>query len=520
MPEAGSTAARFGDGPGLRRVGDTGLLLELPGLAEVLSVQAQLQERPAEGQVDVVAAARTVLVTVRTPAHVPPLVARLRAIDTSRPVERDDALVVIEVVYDGEDLADVARYTGLSADAVVDAHTGTPWTAAFGGFAPGFVYLTGGDPRLEVPRRDSPRTVVPAGSVALAGAFSSVYPRRSPGGWQLLGHTSAVLWDDHRADPALLHPGNRVRFEAVREVIEVSPPDASAGVAEGDAGLVVTTSGLLSTVQDLGRPGRMALGVAGSGALDRASLRQANRLVGNPVGAAGIESLNGGLGLRAVQDQALAVTGASVELVVSTPDGVERDVPLHAPFLLRAGEILKQSAPAEGLRSYTAVRGGVLVEQTLGSSSTDSMSGLGPPPLTPGSTLAVGAPGPGAVGEAELPRTPRSPELLRVVPGPREDWFDDGELARLCAVEWTVTAQSDRIGLRLDGPALRRSGDGELPSEGTVPGALQVPPSGLPVLFLADHPVTGGYPVIAVVVAADLDRAAQLPPGSVVRFTG
>lgn len=536
----------------LRAVGDRGLLVELPGLTEVLSIQSQLQARPADGQVDVVAAACTVLVTVRDAVHLEALAERLRTTDPTLPVEVEDTLVTIEVQYDGEDLAEVARRTGLSEDAVVTAHSSRPWTASFGGFAPGFAYLTGGDPRLEVPRRDSPRTAVPAGSVALAGAFSAVYPRESPGGWQLIGRTDAVLWDTHREQPALIRPGNRVRFVPVRHRVQVGasagspgrsappsepaergapgeaatsgeapacPVDVGAAHAMESPHLVVVHPGLSSTLQDLGRPGLMSLGVAEAGALDRSAARQANRLVGNTAGAAVIESLNGGLALEAGTDQVLAVTGADVGLTIAMPDGREREPLVCAPFLLRAGEVLRQSAPATGLRSYTAVRGGFAAEEVLGSRSTDSMSGLGPEPLATGTPLAVAAQAPASpVGDPESLRRAASPEVLRIRPGPRDDWFGAEGLERLCSSDWTVSAQSNRIGLRLDGPALQRTREGELPSEGTVGGALQVPPSGLPVLFLADHPVTGGYPVIAVVVSADLDRAAQLPPGSTVRF--
>ncbi len=515
-----SPSAADPGGISLRPVGDRALLAELPGLPEVLSVQAQLRQDPVEGQVDVVPAARTVLVTVGDARQVAALAERLRTLDLDLTAGQDDTLITIEVQYDGDDLADVAARTGLSEEAVVAAHTATPWVAAFGGFAPGFAYLTGGDPRLEVPRRDSPRTAVPAGSVALAGDFSAVYPRESPGGWQLIGRTDAVLWDIHRTEPALISPGNRVRFTAVRELVEVRSGAGAGGAtpAPENPGLTVVHPGLYSALQDLGRPGLMALGVAGAGALDRAALRQANRLVGNASGSTVIESVHGGLVLEADEDQVLAVTGADVDLTISLPDEGEREPALCAPFLLRAGEVLRQSPPASGLRTYTAVRGGFEAEEVLGSRSTDSMSGLGPPALAPGMRLAVGRPAPGStVGNPEEPRRAGAPEVLRVIPGPREDWFDDG-LVRLCSTDWTVTAQSNRIGLRLDGPALGRSRGGELPSEGTVRGALQVPPSGLPVLFLADHPVTGGYPVIAVVVTADLDRAAQLAPGSVVRF--
>ncbi len=357
--------------------------------------------------------------------------------------------------------------------------------------------------------------------MALAGGYSAVYPRESPGGWQLIGRTTAELWNIDRPQPALITPGNRVRFTSVREVITTAPKAARTTAERGgaEAALRVISPGLHSVFQDLGRPGYASLGVARSGALDLASFRQANRLVGNPASSAVIESLNGGLVLEALTDQVLAVTGAQAGLTVANPTGAVRPFRGCAPFLLPAGHELRIAAPGRGLRTYTSLRGGFDVKASLGSRSTDSMSGIGPAALVGGQLLPRGKPLPGSVvGDPELPRDPRTPEMLGIIPGPRTDWFEQGEIDRLCAVEWTVTARSNRIGLHLDGPALRRFRHGELASEGTVSGALQVPPSGLPVLFLADHPVTGGYPVIAVVRSDDLDRAAQLPPGSRVRF--
>lgn len=193
--------------------GDAALLVEVDGLPEVLSLAAVMRaERPAE-VLDVVPAARTVLVIADAPTSVDGLVRWVTSLSSAT---LSDAVygeeVEIPVIYDGPDLAEVSRLTGLSEDDVVAAHTETPWQIAFGGFAPGFAYLTGGDPRLAVPRKDEPRTSVPAGSVGLAGEFSGVYPRASPGGWQLIGRTDAQLWDAERDPPALLVPGGTVRF--------------------------------------------------------------------------------------------------------------------------------------------------------------------------------------------------------------------------------------------------------------------------------------------------------------------
>jgi len=519
--------ARTGRVAGVRPAGTRAVLAELAGTGDVLALRALLQEHPLPGQVDVLAAARTVLVTADSPASARRIAATLPELDLTAPDQRDGGLVVIDTVYDGEDLAEVARLTGLGADDVVAAHTGQLWTVAFAGFAPGFGYLLGEDSALEVPRRSSPRTAVPAGAVALAGTYSAVYPRRSPGGWQLIGHTTARMWDLSRDQPALAAPGQRIQFRAVRESLDIAPdsaPAADAPAREAASGLRIISPGLQSLIQDLGRAGRAGLGVSAAGALDRASLRRANRLVGNAASAAVIETVAGGLQVRAVGDQVLAVTGAPGELTITAgDDGVasDRTVPMATPFALLDGETLSLGAPASGFRSYVALRGGVDVPPVLGSRSTDTLAGLGPAPLAAGQTLAAGgSTESGVVGHPEV--QPDFPDagvtVLDVVPGPRADWFDRAALDAFTAQEWTVKPQSNRVGMRLDGTPLSRTRDGELASEGTVSGALQVPPEGLPVLFLADHPVTGGYPVIAVVVDAHLDRAGQVPIGGTIRF--
>ncbi len=267
----------------------------------------------------------------------------------------------------------------------------------------------------------------------------------------------------------------------------------------------VVETGPLATVQDLGRPGSAALGIATSGAFDRAALRLANRLVGNPDGAAAIEFTLGGLVVRFVDSVTVALTGAVC------PGAPDWGVPLSRP----AGSSLRLGGPRTGLRSYLAVRGGLAVDAVLGSRSTDTLSGLGPAPLRPGDVLPVGR-GTGAVTGASAAEPAPRP-LLRVRFGPRDDWFTPTARAALVGAEWTVRAESDRIGIRLDGPVLERAVPGELPSEPTLPGALQVPADGRPILFGPDGPVTGGYPVIAVVT--DLDPAAQLRPGDRLRFS-
>lgn len=276
----------------------------------------------------------------------------------------------------------------------------------------------------------------------------------------------------------------------------------------------VVRAGPFTTIQDLGRPGHAHLGVGRSGAVDRPSVRLANRLVGNHEGAAALELTFGVLALRATASTTVALTGAPCSVRV---DRRLRD--LATAITLTPGQVVEVGAPTRGVRTYLALRGGIQVERVLGSAATDVLSGLGPEPLRDGDRLDIGTPTAAlpAVDAVPLAQLPDE-VVLRVVPGPRADWFTTDALATLGAAHFEATSSSDRVGVRLDGPVLERATQGELLSEGMVEGAVQVPADGHPVVFLADHPVTGGYPVIAVVHPDDLPLAAQLRPGQAVRF--
>ncbi|MGO2534456.1 5-oxoprolinase/urea amidolyase family protein [Arthrobacter rhombi] len=518
----------------LRWAGTRTLLLEVDTLEDVMALHSRLVDSPLPGQIDALAAAATVMLAFDTRAHALAASTVLGHLEKSPDATVAGRDITVEVVYDGDDLAEVARMTGLGTDGVITAHTAQVWTAAFGGFAPGFSYLHGEDACLEVPRRQSPRPAVPAGSVALAGRFSAVYPAPSPGGWQLIGHTEAVMWDLGREHPALVRPGDRVRHRAVRELVRIQPTPRGprpVGQSARDANgprpaLLVLSPGPQSLIQDLGRPGLGDLGVPAAGAADTVSARQANRLMGNPADAAVIETLVGGLRLRADGELTLALTGAAAGAQISGTYG-RRLMASGRPFALHDGETLTVRAPESGLRSYLAVRGGLEVPQVLGSRSTDTLSGIGPAPLISGTSLPVGSAARGhIVGYPEaalLPRPEAGAVNLRITSGPRADWFASEAIDGLCRAPWSVGNHSNRIGLRLetgtDQTPVERSRTGELSSEGTAIGSVQIPPSGLPLLFLTDHPVTGGYPVIAVVVPEDLPAAAQVPPGASIRFT-
>ncbi|MGV9633100.1 5-oxoprolinase subunit C family protein [Nocardia rhamnosiphila] len=282
--------------------------------------------------------------------------------------------------------------------------------------------------------------------------------------------------------------------------------------------LAIHACGPQTLIQDLGRAGVRNSGVGASGAADRACFALANRMVGNRPGAAAIECLLGGLTATTDTTVAIAVTGANAPLTID-----DLAHPHACTVWLHPGQTLRLGVPTRGLRTYFAVRGGIAVDPVLGSRSTDTLSGIGPAPLTTGDQLPIGHDKQAfpSVDLAPWPPIPAGEVVLEALLGPRDEWFTDP--GALTSGTWQVSTNSNRIGVRLDRsdprlPALQRSRAGELSTEAVAPGSIQIPPSGQPVIFLADHPVTGGYPVIGVLADTDIDRAAQIRPGQHVRF--
>jgi KipI family sensor histidine kinase inhibitor len=507
--------------------GEDAVLIELADLPTTLALFAGLRAALPAGVTGLVPAARTLM--VRFDPDVTDLTRLADIIAGVELVAHDggsSAMHEIPVVYDGEDLEAVAKHLRCSIAELIRRHTAAVYTVAFAGFAPGFDYLTCDDPLFDVPRRQSPRTRVPAGAVALGGKFAGIYPTDSPGGWQILGRTRVKMWDPARARPALFAPGDRVRFRAVNKDTETLPPRAGRDVSPTPTpskGLLVTRAERPALFQDLGREGYADQGVGESGALDRAALIDANICVGNSEGAAALEICLGGFALKTDRPVTIAVTGAPAPLAVSTADGRTYWAPLGRPFALRAGDELKLEPPSAGTRSYLSLRGGFRTESVLGSASTDLLGKIGPAPVVQGSILvpADDAAGPVNASGSIPKRLPKASETvtLDIVPGPRADWFSAQSIERLFSQPWKVSAESSRVGARLVGAEpLARAITGELPSEGTVLGAIQVPPSGQPIIFLADHPLTGGYPVIGVIARHHRDLAGQTPIGAMIRF--
>ncbi len=432
--------------------------------------------------------------------------------------------VDIAVTFDGPDLDEVATDTGCTVSTVVERLCRAELQVAFVGFAPGFPYLVGLPPDLaSVRRRPSPRPSVPAGSVAVAGGFASVYPRATPGGWKLLGRTGTRLFDPEQPPYALLRPGDRVRFSVLGGDREVETPADGAGTvtpprptvrAAGHRFIEVLDPGLLSLVEDGGRQSVAGLGVPRGGPADPATMRLANRLVGNPDGCAAIEVTAVGPTLRVSCD-------AHLGAVASYPDGIEMRVdgfPVGADVVVpvRHGQVISVGRIRRGLRAYVAVSGGIETPLVVGSRSTDLLSGLGLGPLMAGDQLDLGPPSrPHGQLSAPLEVVPvHRPTVIRVLAGPRPSEDDP-----LAPGPWTVGAASNRIGLRLSGPGRSPSSDGaEIRPTGMITGAVQLPPDGNPIILLPDHATTGGYRVVACVIAADLPLLGQLGPGDTVAF--
>lgn len=511
------------------------VLVELPSLDAVLALHADLKSRPLDGIEEMIPAAQTLMLRF-DPARLSSktLAETLPQRDYATQSTPAESWVEIPMRYDGEDLTEVANLTGLSVDEIIRRHEQSEFTVGFCGFAPGFAYLVGGDPTLHVARRPTPRTQVPAGAVALGGVYCGVYPQASPGGWQIIGTTTMTMWDPHRNPPAILTPGTRVRFHNLASGRAASPLPASViarPAADGElrgaetAYLEVVTTPLPVLVQDLGRTGHASIGVTASGAMDRGSLVAANRAVGNSPNLPALEITFGSLSFDCSAETMVALSGAPVAIAVQRKSGERVDGAMDQPIPVQAGDRIKLGYPPRGVRTYLAVRGGFNVPDVLGSASRDTLSALGPSPLTKGSIIAIGHKIPQRktplIERTMVEPLPAADELieLEVTLGPRADWFSEASIAAFIAHTWRVTPQSSRVGLRLRGEtALQRHRATELPSEGMCRGAIQVPHDGQPVLLLADHPVTGGYPVIAVVAEHHLDLAGQLPPGAQIRF--
>jgi KipI family sensor histidine kinase inhibitor len=523
------TATALGDRAVVVRLGSA---IDAATGARVLDLAQAIVAAALPGVVDVVPAYTSVTVHYRwydlpEPARHEPwrwLQQRLLALAAApagrgRP-PRTIELPVCYLPPHAPDLDDVAARTGLTAAAVVERHAGATYRVAFIGFRPGFPYLIGLDPALAVPRLDTPRARVAAGSVGLGGAQTGVYPAAGPGGWRLIGRTPARLFDPDRDPPSLLAAGDLVRFTPVDagrfEALAAGAAlaaDAPTASASGPAVLRIGSGGIHASLQDPGRPGWRHLGIGAGGAFDPACAALANLLVGNASQDPVLELAIRGPQLELLRPATVALTGAGMR---AQAGGAA--LPFDRPVALPAGTGIRFQPTGHGARAWLAVAGGFAAPRWFGSASVDAGSGQFGAALAAGDTLHLERP---PADDAEAATGPvgwwiessvdlDQPAMLRFV----VDADADAELvADLAGRLWRVAAAADRTGIRLDGAPLAAPAGGSRISAGVLPGTLQLPADGRPILLGPDGQTVGGYPVLGHVIEADLGRMAQLKPG-------
>ncbi|MGH7308441.1 MAG: 5-oxoprolinase subunit PxpB [Candidatus Rokuibacteriota bacterium] len=449
--------------------------------------------------------------------------------------------VQLPCCYDPElglDLVAAAQRIGATPEELVALHAGASYLVYFIGFTPGLPYMAGMPDRLGIPRLETPRTRVAAGSVGIGGGQCCIYSVDSPGGYWILGRTPLKLYDPDAREPTLLRPGDRVRFRPISraEFVEIedrgrdsdrvaycSPTVIPGGHGRGaspgaHAQITIQDPGPQTTVQDLGRPGHLRYGIPPSGPVDRAAFILANRLVGNGDGAAGLECTVAGPRFVAEAPCAIAVTGAAMPLSVNG-----RDASTWTTLPLRAGDVVKLGPTGAGVRAYVAFSGGIDVPEVLGARATYLRGRLGGPggrALQRGDVLALfPAPPPAlrSVPPFARPRLDAEPEIS-IVLGPQDDRFTAEGIAALLAGPYEMLAQSDRMGARLRGPRITHNAGHDIISDGIALGSIQVPGDGQPIALLVDRQSTGGYTKVATVCSFDVGRLGQVKPGQRLRF--
>lgn len=462
-------------------------------------------------------------------------------------------IVKIPVCYGarfGADLHDMEKMLHLDMDEIIAIHSATDYKVHMIGFLPGFPYLGGLDKRLACPRLDTPRVKIPAGSVGIGGAQTGIYPVASPGGWRLIGQTPLVMYDPEREEPTLLKAGDYVRFvpisldewyeirraadrgtyepeiiysdtirKAKQERTDIQEKTKVLETKkESQMKLTVTYPGTLTTVQDRGRFGMQEFGITQCGAMDQDACNLANRLVENDGSEAVLEMTVMGASFSIEGKGLIALTGADMQ-----PKLNHVPIPMNQAIPVKSGDVLEMGMAVNGCRSYLAVSGGFDIETVMGSRSTDLKSGIGG---FCGRALRVndvlyGSETPIVIGNTRLKvqRKPYSQSItLRFIPGPQADMFSREAMQGFLQAVYKVDAKSDRMGCRLEGPAITALNGTDIVSDGIAAGSIQVPANGKPIVLMSDHQTTGGYAKIGTVISADLPKLAQLMPGGQVKF--
>jgi KipI family sensor histidine kinase inhibitor len=493
---------------------DGAALVDFPGASEeeanraARALAGALVRANLSGLLDAVPAARTLLLVFD-----PEVVSRIRLENAVARLQGATAgpgaasrLYRIPVAYggaDGPDLAELARGIGLTPGEFAALHAAAEYRVAFIGFSPGFPYLAGLPERLRATRLASPRPRVPAGSVAIGGPYAGIYPVESPGGWRLIGRTTARLFDASGAPPALLSPGDRICFEPAAVGSLPQAPERPRARASRPV-FRILSPGVFSSVQGRPRYGLGSSGIPPGGAMDTRSLSASNAILGNDPGAPALEMTVVGPLLEGLAECLVAVAGSDFPVEYEG-----RPVASGEPFRVAPGGRIRVGHARRGARAYLAAAGGLEDPRLAGELTVR---------LAAGEEVGLGLLPPQASGAGPRSLPPADAFSLRAVPAPRAALFTPPEVERFFRTPWRVSPSSDRRGLRLEGMPLEPAQEPEIPPEGMLPGSVEIPPGGHPIVLGPDGPVTGGYPAIATVIAADLALLGQAAPGTVLRF--
>ncbi len=454
------------------------------------------------------------------------LKAQIEGLDLRKePERRKSKLLKVPVVYGGKygpDLEYVASYHNISPDDVIRYHTGRDYFVYMLGFSPGFTYLGTLHQMLKTPRLKTPRKRVDAGAVGIAGEQTGIYAVPSPGGWQIIGRTYLRLFDPDRNLPVLLNPGDRVKFFPVSEeefLSHISTSTTKKIHKITDPVFEVIDPGPLSIIVDSGRRGYGSIGLSQGGPMDYTSYLLSNYLLGNKEDVPSVETLFSGFSIKVLKDTVVSLVGGHFEVFINSERFYSNN-----KFFLKRGDVLKIGKRIKGARLYLSVPGGIDAPLVLGSASLDMKAGIGGiygRALKKGDLIPIRSSFDFTIGR-ELIRSPHreeSPIVLRFIPGPDLDHFPEDIISTLSRNTYRVTQEGDRMGYRLEGPKIPHSEKGPgIISDGTVPGTIQIPGDGMPIVLTRDAQPLGGYAKIGVVISPDLDKLAQAIPNDRIRF--
>ncbi|MGE5277623.1 MAG: 5-oxoprolinase subunit PxpB [Acidobacteriota bacterium] len=511
-------------GPAFCDLADGAAVIEYPGVSDseanraAVALADALCKAPIEGLRDAIPGARTLFLAF-DPRVLPHDALRREALSRAgQPLAPGSGRAhPVGVLYGGEmgpDLEDLASRAGMTPQELASRHARGDYTVAFLGFAPGFAYLTGLDPALHAPRLSTPRPRVPARSVAIGGPYTGIYPSSTPGGWRLIGRCAVSLFEEESDPPALLRPGDGVRFEPVTAAqfvgLERELEEASSRSPTSPGGLPVfrvVKPGVFTSVQGMPQVHRGASGLPPGGAFDEGALASGNARLGNAPGTGALEMTLLGPELEVLSEVGACVSGASMAL---ERNGVFQRA--ESPIRLASGDRLRFAPARSGTRAYLCVEGGLQAPGRLGLTRRLESGHI---LMRGGGKRQDAVTGP----ERSAPIGADGAVVLRVVLDPRRDrLFDSRAVDNFLSTAFRVSSTSDRRGIRLEGSAVEGVGSLEMPPEGTALGTIQVPPDGQPILLGPDRPVTGGYARLGTVIAADWARIVQAPPGRTVRF--